>query len=138
MAGQYVVTGFVDKDGNVLSGTGGFIVDRIETGIYSIIFTPAFLTRPVVVTSQVFPNELFSKGGNTRDNSLLIGIGHDRARIKTGDGNGNADNRAFTFIAMGVGPAAEEEGEESGEAGEDGADEAGEAADEAGLAGGEA
>jgi hypothetical protein len=134
MAGQHTVTGLVNKDGSILGGTGGFIVDRVDTGIYSVIFTPPFLTTPVVVTSQVFPNDLLSKGGNTRDNSLLIGVSHDRVRIKTGNGNGDADNRVFTFIAMGVGPAAEDADADDAVAAEE--DGEGAARDEAdGLAG---
>ena len=108
MASQYTVTGFVDPNGTVLGGTGGFVVEHVDNGVYTILFQPQFVTTPVVVTSQVYPNDLYSKGGSTLDNALLIGVDQTRVRIHTGDGKGNGWDRAFTFIAIGVGPALED------------------------------
>jgi len=116
-APQYVVTGYIDAAGKVKGGTGGFTVEHVDAGVYTVIFQPAFLTTPVVVTSQVFPDELYSKGGSTLDNALLIGVDNTRVRIHTGDGSGKTTDRVFTFIAMGAGPAedsAEDEGADHG------------------------
>ncbi|HET7016647.1 MAG TPA: hypothetical protein VFI65_22180 [Streptosporangiaceae bacterium] len=93
--------GVISPEGKIISGHG-FKVDRSNTGIYTILFEEPFNVIPVVVTSQIFPNDVSSQGGDTRDNAVVVGIVNDRFRIKTGGSGGEAQNRHFTFIAMGI------------------------------------
>jgi hypothetical protein len=101
MMADRTVWGFVSPEGNILSGTG-FLVDRSNTGLYSILFEHPFNVVPAVVATQVYPNDVSSQGGDTRDNAVIVGIATHRVRVKTGNGEGKADNRYFTFIATGI------------------------------------
>ena len=92
--------GVVKSDGKVISGAG-FIVEHIGPGIYTVVFRRPFTVIPAVVTSELYPNDVHSSGGDTRDNSVVVGIDLDRFRVKLGDGGGTATDRDFTFIAIG-------------------------------------
>ncbi|ACU71661.1 hypothetical protein Caci_2748 [Catenulispora acidiphila DSM 44928] len=100
----YVVTGLVNGDGKILGGTGGFTVERVDEGVYTVLFIPTFLVTPVVVATQVYPNELSSKGFDTRDNAVVVGADNTRVRIRTGNHEGRPKDRTFTFNATGMGP----------------------------------
>jgi hypothetical protein len=113
MADQYVIAGFIDKTGKILANTGQFSVVHVAAGVYTVIFQYEFLAVPVVVTSQVFPNQMYSNGGDTRDNALVIGVDQKAVRLHTGDRNGASVDREFTFIAWGFGPGAKVELSES-------------------------
>jgi len=41
------------------------------------------------------------KGGNTRDNAIIVSLQPDHMIVKTGDDGGNASDRAFSFIVVG-------------------------------------
>lgn len=108
---QNIIWGTIDPNGNIVSGTtfidsNGhvkyiFKVDKADTGLYTIILNGSFSTIPGVSTTQIYPDDVNNKGGNTRDNAVLVGVRNDRFRVKTGNGDGNAENRFFSFIAIG-------------------------------------
>lgn len=102
MADQKTVTGFISKAGERISGVGDYTVVKSGTGLYNVVFRPPFAAPPVVVSTQVFPNNIADGGGSTRDNAVIVGITDQQVRIKVGDGNGSAQDRDFTFIAMGI------------------------------------
>ena len=96
-----IIFGIVDPQGKIVSGTG-FRTDKVDTGLYTILFLDVFNVVPTVVATQIYPNDINSHGGNTNDNAVIVGITNDRVRIKVGDGGGTAADRYFTFIAMGI------------------------------------
>ncbi len=95
------IRGSVRADGKILSGKG-FRVVHEEKGLYNVLFNQNFSTRPTVVVTQHYPDEdNFNKdGGNTKDNAVIIAISKDRFKVKTGNGQGYASDRAFEFIAV--------------------------------------
>ena len=93
--------GVIGPDGKIISGTG-FKVDHSNTGTYTILFEEPFHVIPAISATQIFPNDVSSQGGDTRDNAVLVGIINDRFRVKTGGGDGRAADRHFTFVAMGI------------------------------------
>lgn len=101
MAELRTVWGFVSPEGNILSGTG-FLVDRANTGLYTVLFERPFNVVPSVVATQVFPNDVNAGGGDTRDNAVVVGIATHRFRVKVGNSSGVAENRAFAFVATGI------------------------------------
>ncbi len=97
------IRGSVKANGTILSGGKNFKVVHDDTGLYTVIFVKEeFSTRPTVVVTQHYPDtDDFSKdGGNTKDNAVIIAVNSDRFKVKTGDGDGNATDRAFEFIAV--------------------------------------
>jgi hypothetical protein len=103
MADQRFVTGFIAKDGSKLSSHGDYTIVPSGNGIYNVVFHPPFAVLPVVVATQVFPNEVSSSGGSTRDNAVVVGVTERQFRVKVGDGEGRGTNRDWTFIAVGIG-----------------------------------
>ena len=98
-----IVTGFIARDGSKISGDGDYDVVKANRGLYNIVFRPPFAVTPVVVATQVFPNDVNNQGGSTRDNAVIVGITERQFRVKVGNGNGDPEDRDFTFIATGVG-----------------------------------
>lgn len=96
------IRGSVRADGTILSEGKYFKVVHGETGIYNIIFNEDFSTRPTVVVTQHYPDkdDFNNDGGDTKDNAVIIAIGKDRFKLKTGDNNGHVCDRAFEFIAV--------------------------------------
>ncbi|MBV9451507.1 MAG: hypothetical protein JO345_37035 [Streptosporangiaceae bacterium] len=95
------IWGVVNANGTTKSGTG-FKVDHVGTGIYTILFDKSFNVLPAVVTTQLFPgNDPDSHGGDPRDNTVVAYIGNDRCRVITGQDNGDKEDRAFSFVAIG-------------------------------------
>lgn len=109
------VTGFIAKDASKLSSSGEYTVVRSGGGVYDVVFHPPFAVLPVVVATQVFPNQPGTAGGNTRDNAVVVWVAENQVRIKTGQQDGHGEDRDWTFIAVGIGltGAALEEWEES-------------------------
>lgn len=93
---QRFVGGVVAGWGQIFTGEGGFTVDHTSLGHYSILFEPRFnrITACVVTQAPGFD-------GDTRDNATAISITNESCRIKTGDADGNASDRNFSFIAIG-------------------------------------
>jgi hypothetical protein len=96
-----IVRGTVQSNGTIAAGSG-FSVSPIESGLYEITFNQSFSARPSASVTQVFPDlDDFGTGGDTRDNAVLVGINANRIRVKTGDSDGGARNRDFTFVVIG-------------------------------------
>jgi hypothetical protein len=102
MADHRIVSGIVDPSGTPFSGSG-FRVDVVNPGLYTVLFDTAFNIIPAVTASEIYPWPLKadSEGGNTKDNAVIVYLSSDRVRIKVGDKDGTALNRAFCFIAVG-------------------------------------
>lgn len=96
------VYGYISKSGSVLSGNspGHFHVTKVNTGIYDVHFEPHFQSTPAVVATQVWKDS-GDMGGNALDNVVLINVTTTMARFKTGDMDGIASDREFSFIALG-------------------------------------
>jgi hypothetical protein len=95
--------GIVEPKGTVYSGSG-FKVVREEEGIYVILFDQPFSSVPAVNATEVYPtiDDFNSNGGNTKDNAVLIAVGKDRCKLKTGNDGGDARDRYFCFTAIGA------------------------------------
>lgn len=92
--------GEINADGSIASSSGGFKVfpQQNQPGVYLIVFQTSFTTIPGIVGTQTrFGNIAES---NT-DGIVFPLVSADSATAKTGDGNGNAQNRNFSFIAIG-------------------------------------
>lgn len=97
--------------GDTQKSTSGYSVAQATdsnkktlTGVYDITFTAPFTACPVVLCKQNNNNwtDFSSRDNNARNNALLIAAGTQGCRIKTGDSDGNAKNKNFTFIAIDV------------------------------------
>ncbi|HKR13616.1 MAG TPA: hypothetical protein VJT15_16245 [Pyrinomonadaceae bacterium] len=88
------------SDASVHSGIG-FHVDHDSTGLYTVTYKESFDTPPAVVLTQNYPNwnEFGSSGGNTKDNAVLVASDAFHFKVKTGNNDGDAKDRNFTFIA---------------------------------------
>ena len=96
------VWGCVGSNGSTIYSGTGFKVDRVATGVYTILFDVPFAKWPSVVATQMFPGTMNSNGGDTRDNAVVIAISTDRFRVTTGASDGKQADRDFSFIAMGT------------------------------------
>jgi hypothetical protein len=98
-----IISGVVDPTGKPFSGSG-FKVDKTDRGLYTVLFIEEFNIVPAVTATEIYPWPLDSgaHGGSTKDNCTIPYVSSDRVRIKTGDSEGNAQDRAFTFIASGT------------------------------------
>jgi hypothetical protein len=94
------ISGYVLGTGQIESGQG-FKVDRVQAGLYTIIFNDTFDTMPAVVATQQFDVNHSGMGGSTLDNAVVVTIQKDRTRIKVGDSVGNPTDRNFAFTAIG-------------------------------------
>ena len=88
-----------------IAGSGATIL-RDEQGIYYIDFQVKFTNIPAFVATQQYSandkwDDTSSKGGDTRDNVTIIALSATHAKVKTGDSGGNAQDRNFSFIAIG-------------------------------------
>jgi hypothetical protein len=96
-----------------------------QKGLYLIIFGPwnnnnglggpynnpyQFPSVPSGSVTQVYQGDnhfdlnqvdAHPKGGNTRDNAVIVRLQPDHMIVKTGDDGGNASDRAFSFIVVG-------------------------------------
>lgn len=94
-----IVYGYISKNGQILSeNMDNFKVTKVATGTYDIYFKQDFKSLPAVVATQLWIES--GIGNDTRDNVVLMELERDRARFITGNGDGNASDRDFTFIAM--------------------------------------
>ena len=101
------ITAFGTTNPKIHSGSRNYNVVRVKEGIYLIDFNDGvFKGTPAFVVTQQFSgnsswNDFGSDGGNTRDNAVLIAIDNVHAKLKTGDEDGDAKDRNFSFIAIG-------------------------------------
>ena len=84
-AGTKHVCGLVASDGSGVTGVS-FKVQKIATGIFEALFNDDFHEVPAVSVAQIYrwPMDNNPNGGDTWDNAVLITIGADRLRLKTG------------------------------------------------------
>lgn len=99
--GGRMSAGIIRKDGFVWTGTDDFRVVREEApGVYLIDFEPNYQKMYGGAGTQIFYNN--GKGGDTTDNVVFIDFRREHLRLKTGDGDGNAQDRDFSFIVYGI------------------------------------
>ena len=97
MSTQTTLWGSIEKNGTIVSGSGGFSVKRESTGNYTVLFNTAFNNNPAVVGSQWG----YGSGENTRDNVIFPTLSAGSVTVQTGDGGGNYSDRNFSFVAIG-------------------------------------
>lgn len=95
-----IIAGTVNANGSIRHGNA-FSVTRTSKGHYLVAFRPAFASLSGGASTQVYPND-----GNTKDNVVIVALGPNDALLKTGDDNGNAQDRDFTFVFAGTGEVA--------------------------------
>ena len=97
-----VLSGVVDKYGNVRTGTG-FAVAKNGTGRWKITFTPAFAGPAVLVASRVYEDPDYDADINVRprQSAIVDQVLSTQAIVATADENGALADGAFTFIAIG-------------------------------------
>ena len=80
------VCGIVASDGATVSGRDF----KIATGIFEALFDEDFQEVPAISVTQIYrwPIDNNPNGGDTRDNAVLIAIGANRVRLKTGTSAG--------------------------------------------------
>ena len=93
-----MVRGTVTARG-VKSGDG-YVVKIVGEGLYDVTFLTPFAASPSASVTQVFDGG--GQGGDTRDNAIIVSLAADRMRVKTGAGDGRAQNRDFSFVVMGL------------------------------------
>jgi hypothetical protein len=91
------VAGIVGGQGEILATENNYNVDHFATGHYTIDFETAFSFRVLAVVVTQVPNF----DGSTLDNATIMSIDNERIKVKTGDGNGDASDRPFSFIVLG-------------------------------------
>jgi hypothetical protein len=99
------IAGVVRRDGSIIRKVeGDFEVTTAagEPGRFVIRFIPPFNGIPSVVASHVWSvGDTSSGGGAVQDTATVVGMTHERAKIATGDNNGQHTPREFAFIAVG-------------------------------------
>jgi hypothetical protein len=108
-----IIQGVVNKDGAVFGPPPvGFVVTKVagQTGLYDIQFTPAFPSVPGASATQIQfskstenkqPDSTMTGSSDMRDNANIAYLCPGWMRVKTGRGDGYADDRDFTFIVIG-------------------------------------
>ncbi|HEV2705515.1 MAG TPA: hypothetical protein VGV59_06295 [Pyrinomonadaceae bacterium] len=96
-----IMGGYVESNGLSLSSAMGYTSWRKSRGLYQIDFHQAFAGQPFACATQVYDGNINSDGGNTKDNAVIVGLNANGMRVKTGDSDGSAADRKFTFIVMG-------------------------------------
>ncbi len=96
-----IIYGTVDSDGTKLGGDGYTVNHTKHTGLYYITFTRPFNRMPGASATQIFPNDKSSHGGDTRDNAVLVYLSAEEMIVKTGERDGDANDRDFSFVAVG-------------------------------------
>lgn len=89
-----------------IEGGSKSTVSRQGQGIYLVHFNAGFTKTPACAVTQQFSgnskwDDYSSNGGDTRDNAVIITLDKDHVRVKTGDLGGGAQDRNFSFIAIG-------------------------------------
>lgn len=97
-----IIYGLIGAQGQILShgGDGDITVTKTGPGIYDIHFKTDYQNLPSVTATQLYESDRES-GGNTLDNVVMVKVTKHIVRLKTGDSEGNARDRKFSFIAIG-------------------------------------
>ncbi len=94
--------GSIDADGNIVSSSGGFTIDKLsDAGQYKIRFNDSFSERPALVGTQNNAFEDDPKGQSPSDGLVFPAVDRSEAYVTTGDSNGNRVHRPFGFMAIG-------------------------------------
>jgi hypothetical protein len=96
-----IIYGTVDSDGTILGGSGYSVSHTSGTGLYYITFDEPFNKLPGAAGTQLYPNVETNDGGDTRDNVVFVFLSAEKLVVKTGDNDGDARDRNFTFIVAG-------------------------------------
>lgn len=91
---ERIIAGTVEGDGIIRDGVG-FTAERTGKGRYNVTFDPPFTGFMGASVTQI-------SDGNTRANAGFVSVGNSVLKVKTGDGNGDVQDRPFTFIASGT------------------------------------
>jgi len=101
-----IVRGTINPDGSKVQGEG-FTIQKVDQGLYEIVFTPAFPFVPAASATQIFPNINANPGptddrgsSSQSDFANIAYLSPDRMRVKTAIPGGFSD-RAFSFIVIG-------------------------------------
>ena len=85
----------------------GVSVKRVGGGLYDIQFDSAFSGLPGASATQVWNrgqdpiSGAATDGVDTRDNAVIVHLLANKMRVKTGNGNGDAEDRYFSFVVIG-------------------------------------
>ncbi|GAB6260599.1 hypothetical protein [Photobacterium sp. R1] len=93
-----IVYGNIDKNGNIVSGSGDFTVENVGAGHYKVGFKQAFHLAPSVVGSQT---DYDSSNQSPLDNIVFPFVETTGFSANVGGANGSFQNRSFSFIAIG-------------------------------------
>ena len=105
---QRTVYGYIDGlsgGADLVSGSGVANVQKLSTGLYEVTFATPFTNLPSVTATQQYISGRATSGttpGNTKDNAVVVNIKTDSCLIVTGDGDGNPNDRNFSFAATGI------------------------------------
>lgn len=92
-----VVSGIIDKDGNVVSGSR-FSVTRSSAGIYNIVFdVNTFTDTPAVVASCT--RGIVDIGGSSDAAPVAPYLSKDGCRVRIYNDSGTLQDAWFSFIA---------------------------------------
>ncbi|MBB6252165.1 hypothetical protein [Nitrospirillum iridis] len=94
-----IIWGNVSANGDIVSGSGNFLVSNTSGGHYNISFNTAFSQVPTVCGSQT----MFGSSAEwPTDNVVFPFINNDSVTAITGLGtDGSQSNCSFSFIAIG-------------------------------------
>lgn len=98
---EKVIHGYINSDGEILSGSGGFRVSHEKTGIYDVFFDRGtFVATPTIVATVVSNS---ARDNKTRKNAVVQrdGLTNDSFVLITGDDDGDLSNDDFMFTAIG-------------------------------------
>jgi hypothetical protein len=110
------IWGCVNGDGTIhsCSGSSGFdssssgldfsVEKTGNEGVFMITYVKAFARTPAVVLTQLFPQwtGFDYRGGDPRDNAVLIASDATHVKVKMGTASGDGSYRHFSFIAIGA------------------------------------
>jgi len=99
------IAGNINSDGSIYQNPTGGIegINKVDTGEYIVQFKSNFKNPPVVIASQNYPkwDAQINTHGSSLDNVVVVFVNKTSAGFFTGSSNGNAQDRNFTFIAVG-------------------------------------
>src|SRR5262245_52447902 len=101
--GKLMTQGQFDSSGGAAKTVSAHLVDGGGPGLYDVNFTPPFTTIFGATVTQVEPS-----AGSTLDNAVIVELGlspektFSFIRVLTGKDTGAHQDRAFSFIVVGV------------------------------------
>ncbi|AFY54239.1 hypothetical protein Riv7116_1691 [Rivularia sp. PCC 7116] len=96
-----IIRGLIRPSGSPYSGEG-FKSEKKGKGIYQITFDQEFSDYPAVIATQDYPASSTSTTGNTLDNAVVSYINPRYCIIKCGNSKGDASDRYFSFLCIGL------------------------------------